>query len=166
MQQAGRQRQFIARGFGGGAERDALVAPAAGTLVFNTTSGALDVWDGTCWWSPTRVLAPPAADTDTFCPGDGTTLHLPASWVGDLEWQSSPDGEVWTTVEDESGMSLDTGELAVTRVYRGVWRHGASCTPTAPAAVRVRPGPTAGTASLSSSSGTCGYTTQLTLAAA
>jgi len=67
------------------------LAPAAGTAVFDTTTGTLDYFDGTNWMvvggTPNGVAS---ASPATVCSGNSSTLSL-AGAVGSVQWQSSPE---------------------------------------------------------------------------
>jgi len=57
------------------AQRDGIAAPAAGLLVFNTTTGRTNQWDGTRWTEPLALEAPA-----TFAyTGGAQTYTVPAS---------------------------------------------------------------------------------------
>ena len=56
------------------AQRDGIAAPAAGLLVFNTTTGRTNQWDGTRWTEPLALEAP-----STFAyTGGAQTYTVPA----------------------------------------------------------------------------------------
>ncbi|MCD4795474.1 MAG: T9SS type A sorting domain-containing protein [Bacteroidales bacterium] len=60
-----------------------------------------------------------SADETSICTGSSTTITL-TGYTGDIQWQNSPDGSVWTDISGATSAVYITDNLIVTTHFRAV----------------------------------------------
>ncbi len=92
-------------------------------LCFNTASVSYNVST-----TPAQPVATITGDND-FCQSGSTTLQMSGS-TGNIQWQSSPDGNVFANIPSANAATYNTGVITSTTHYRVVTECGNSSTST------------------------------------
>jgi len=107
------------------ADRDALDLSsnpdaAHGLMIYNTDIDCVEYWNGTSWISLCEILplTQPNPQNATICKGERYTFNLGPATGGSgaiaYQWQSSPDGAVYTDIPGATNMTYQTPVMNVT----------------------------------------------------
>lgn len=119
-------------------QRNAIPNPAYGLLILNTTTGCLNMWDGSFWMQSCFQCAYTPQITGNTSPCEGSTLQLSATSIPGASY-------VWTGPNNfsASGTSISIPNVQASHAgtyYVQVTQSGCVSSPT-PVSVAVLPGP-------------------------
>jgi hypothetical protein len=105
------------------AQKNALTGVATGTMVYDTTLGCLQVWNGTIWTFPIKRISVKVYKTANQLLSSGSNPSWNAS-----EWDTDPNGPMWTLATNPDRITVRTSGLYQV-TWNGRWNGTASSTP-------------------------------------
>jgi len=106
------------------AQRDEITSPADGLLIYNNSTNCLDMFNGRGWISfchgtPTCNSVGGIAETSSepICAGETSNITL-SDFIGNIQWQSSLDDEIFDDIPDATDTTFITVPLPVTTYFR------------------------------------------------